>query len=518
MTPHYDSLLVVVSIAIAIMASYVALDLTGRVSSARGRARTMWWLCGSVAMGVGIWSMHFVGMLAFHLPIPITYDVPLVVLSVLVAIAASALALAVASRPALPHAVLLGASLLMGAGISGMHYIGMAAMRLAATVTWRPLLVTLSVLIAITASFAALLLAFRLQRTGRRLFRWLKLWAAMTMGIAIAGMHYTAMAAATVHPTSASIATGATFLLHTTGLAAAVTVSTIVILAGALVSAAAEERARLLAREQRARQQAETANRLKDEFLATLSHELRTPLNVIGGRAQMLRAAADDPRRVVQMADAIARNSEMLKRLVEDLLDVSRMTVGGAQLRWESIDLVALVDNVAAGIQPTAETKDVRLTVTAAEHLPHIRGDLTRLQQVVWNVLTNAVKFTPPGGDIRVRVQHEGDHMVLTVADTGQGIDPAFLPHVFDMFRQAEPAFNRAHGGLGLGLSIVRRLVELHGGRVSAVSDGIGHGTTLTVTLPYGAPSVARTEGDSQNATSMMGDDDAAVEPARIAK
>lgn len=504
MTPHYEPSLVIVSIAIAIMASYVALDLAGRVSSARGRARTVWWLCGSVAMGVGIWSMHFVGMLAFHLSIPITYDVPLVVLSVLVAIAASALALAVASRPALPHSVLLGASLLMGAGISGMHYIGMAAMRLPATVTWRPLLVITSIVIAISASFAALLLAFRLQRSGKRLFRWLKLWAAATMGGAIAGMHYTAMAAATVHPTAMKMTTGATFLLNTTGLAAAVTVSTIVILAGALVSAAAEERARLLAREQRARQQAEAANRLKDEFLATLSHELRTPLNVISGRAQMLRAVADDPQRVLQMAEAITRNSEMLRRLVEDLLDVSRMTVGGVQLRWESIDLVALLEHVAAGIQPTADTKGIRLTVAAAPQLPPVRGDQIRLQQVVWNVLTNAVKFTPAGGDIQVRVQHDDDHLVLTVADSGQGIDPAFLPHVFDMFRQAEPTLNRAHGGLGLGLSIVRRLVELHGGRVSAASGGIGHGTTLTVALPFGPPGAARSEARTKAAASTV--------------
>jgi signal transduction histidine kinase len=487
MTPHYDSALVVVSVAIAIMASYVALDLTGRVSGARGPARRVWWSGGAVAMGVGIWSMHFVGMLAFHLPTPITYDVPLVVLSVLVAVAASAVALAVASQSTLPHIVLVAAGLFMGAAISGMHYIGMAAMRLAATATWQPLLVIMSVLIAITASLAALLLAFHFQRSSMpiRMFRWSKLWAATVMGVAIAGMHYTAMAAASFRPTAGKLAGGG-FLLHTPGLAAAVTLSTIVILAGALVSAAVEERARLLAREQRARHQAEAANRLKDEFLATLSHELRTPLNVIRGRAQMMGMAADDPPRVRQMAQTIARNGEMLTHLVEDLLDVSRMTLGSVQLQWQHLDLAALVDVATAGLQPTAEAKGVRLTVTAAHDLPSIRGDQTRLQQVVWNLLMNAVKFTPSGGEIRVDAGRQDDHVVLTVKDTGEGIDAAFLPHVFDMFRQAEPMSSRAHGGLGLGLSIVRRLVELHGGRVSAASDGRGRGSTFIVYLPYG--------------------------------
>jgi diguanylate cyclase len=485
MTPHYDAALVVISVVIAILASYVALDLTGRVSGARGPAQRVWWLGGALAMGVGIWSMHFVGMLAFHLPVPITYDVPLVALSVLVAIAASAVALAVASRPTLPHVVLVTASLFMGAAISGMHYIGMAAMRLPAVIVWDPRLVITSILIAITASLAALLLAFYFQQSPVRVFRWSKLWAATVMGMAIVGMHYTAMAAASFRQTTGR-PTDERFVLHTPGLAVAVTLSTIVILAGALVSAAVEERARLLAREQRARRQAEAANRLKDEFLATLSHELRTPLNVIGGRAQMLGMAADDPARVRQMAEAISRNSEVLRHLVEDLLDVSRMTLGGVQLRWQPLDLAVLVDAAAAALQPTAAAKGIRLTVAAAHGLPSVRGDQTRLQQVVWNLLMNAVKFTPSGGEIRVDLGRWHDEVVLTVEDTGQGIDPAFLPHVFDMFRQAEPMSSRVHGGLGLGLSIVRRLVELHGGRVSAASDGRGHGSTFTVYLPYG--------------------------------
>src|SRR5688572_8848523 len=237
MTAQYDLGLVAVSIVIAIMASYVALDLAERLRSGRSRARAAWWIGGSVAMGVGIWSMHFVGMLAFHLQMSIEYDVPLVLLSLAVAIAASAFALSVASRPVLPFSVLAVASLLMGSAISGMHYIGMAAMRLPAVLTWRPMLVIASIAIAITASFAALLLAFRLRGSGGGLFRWARTWAAMLMGVAIAGMHYTAMAAAQFTASATDLHVSH-LSLHTGGMAVAVTIGTFVILSVALAGAA----------------------------------------------------------------------------------------------------------------------------------------------------------------------------------------------------------------------------------------------------------------------------------------
>jgi diguanylate cyclase len=380
----------------------------------------------------------------------------------------------------------------MGGAINGMHYIGMAAMRLPAVVSWRPRLVVASIVIAVTASFLALLLAFRLRDSGRHVFRWRRLWAAGIMGIAISGMHYTGMAAARF--TEAPFVVDPTALtFHSTGMAIAVITSTVLILSLALAAAVFEERTRLLTREQRARQDAEVASRLKDEFLATLSHELRTPLNVIVGRTQMLHAIADDPEKVRQAAETIARNGELLSRLVEDLLDVSRITKGGVELDWQTVDFAALVDAAAAGIRPTAEAKGIRFLVTADRRLPHIAGDQTRLQQIVWNLLTNAIKFTPRGGEIRIDVRNADSHLVLTVTDTGQGIDPAFIPFAFDMFRQGEASSNRVHGGLGIGLSIVRRLVELHGGTVSAASPGPGRGATFTVSLPYptGAPADA---------------------------
>jgi signal transduction histidine kinase len=155
------------------------------------------------------------------------------------------------------------------------------------------------------------------------------------------------------------------------------------------------------------------------------------------------------------------------------------------ELEWRRVDFAGLVDAAAAGIRPTAEAKGIRFVVKVDHQTPRILGDQTRLQQVVWNLLTNAVKFTPQGGEVRTEIRNDGSQVVLTVSDSGQGIDPAFVPFVFDMFRQADSALNRTHGGLGIGLSIVRRLVELHGGTVSAASPGAGRGATFTVALPY---------------------------------
>jgi signal transduction histidine kinase len=478
---RYNPLLIAISFVIAVLASYVALDFTERVTRSRGRARTFWWLGGAAAMGVGIWSMHFVGMLALELPVPMQYDVPLVLLSVLVAIAASALALHIGSRPALPAHVAVAASLLMGAAISGMHYIGMAAMRIPAAITWSAVLVVVSVLIAGMASFAAMTLAFRLRRDEGRLFGWMKLGAAAIMGIAVVGMHYTGMAAASFGP-----ATGAPhhagMALHGQGLSIAVIAGTLLILGLALASAAIDERELRLEREQRVRQDVEAASRLKDEFLATLSHELRTPLNVILGRTQMLRSIAHDGR-VRELTDMIERNGAALAKLVEDLLDVSRITLGHVRLDPQPVRLADLLTISAQGVRPAAQAKDIRLTVSAADP-GLVTGDQTRLQQIIWNLLTNAIKFTPAHGHVDASVWRDADQIRLVVCDSGRGIDPAFLPHVFEPFRQQEPSASRTHGGLGIGLSIVRHLVELHGGTVMAHSTGHDRGSLFTVILP----------------------------------
>jgi len=229
--------------------------------------------------------------------------------------------------------------------------------------------------------------------------------------------------------------------------------------------------------------QAQAANRVKDEFLATLSHELRTPLNVMMGRTQMLKTIAQSPA-VTQIAEILDRNGATLSRLVDDLLDVSRMTLGQVTLDIQPIQLDALVASAIHSVQPSAQAKGLTLRTDIAGSVPPLNGDSVRLQQVIWNILANAVKFTSAGGTIVVTLASEGRDIVLTVTDSGIGIDAAFLPHVFDMFSQAEGTFSRHHGGLGLGLSIVRRLVELHGGQVMAASAGRGRGSTFTIRLP----------------------------------
>ena len=240
---------------------------------------------------------------------------------------------------------------------------------------------------------------------------------------------------------------------------------------------AEQERAELLVRERE-------ANRTKDEFLATLSHELRTPLNAILGWTRLMRGHALPRESFDQALEKVERNAQVQARLVEDLLEVSRITTGKLRLDLRELDLVALATTAIDSIGPAAEARGVVMghTFEAASLLT--TGDPDRLQQVIWNLLSNAVKFTPEGGRVHVTLQRRGEIDEIVVSDTGIGIDPVFLPKVFETFRQADASATRAHGGLGLGLAIVRNLVELHGGTVSGHSAGHGQGATFTVRLP----------------------------------
>jgi PAS domain S-box-containing protein len=247
---------------------------------------------------------------------------------------------------------------------------------------------------------------------------------------------------------------------------------------------AEDARAALLALERRARADAEAANRAKDDFLATLSHELRTPLNAILGWAQLLRAGDLPPDKAARAVETIARNAQLQTQLVDDLLDVSRIITGKLNLEIRAVELPAVVDATVESARPAAELKGVRLSGVLDRALPVLPGDPERLQQILYNLLSNAIKFTPPAGHVEVRLERMPRHARLTVADTGIGIDPEFLPHVFDRFRQGDPSSTRRHRGLGLGLAIVRHLVELHGGSVRAESPGHGKGATFIVDLP----------------------------------
>jgi signal transduction histidine kinase len=240
-------------------------------------------------------------------------------------------------------------------------------------------------------------------------------------------------------------------------------------------------------RERAARAEAEEANRLKDEFLATISHELRTPLTAIVGWAYMLRHAGLDEATVVRGLEIIERNAKAQTQLVDDLLDVSRVITGNLRLSIAPVDLASVVNAVVDSVQLAAESKNIKLEVTFDASARCVPGDAARLQQVVWNLLSNAIKFTNPGGHVGVRLRGAGAEVELLVCDDGCGVSPEFLPYIFDRFRQADGTSTREHGGLGLGLSIARQLVELHGGTISADSPGEDQGTTFTVRLPLAA-------------------------------
>jgi NO-binding membrane sensor protein with MHYT domain/CheY-like chemotaxis protein/nitrogen-specific signal transduction histidine kinase len=503
LTGYYETPLVLTSILVAIVASYSALSLAGRVTEAAGRTKFAWILGGAIAMGSGIWAMHFVGMLAFRLPIPIAYDVPITLVSLVLPIGASGLALWQVSRANLGPVRLGVSSLIMGIGINAMHYTGMAAMRMEPGIVYDPLLFALSVLIAVGASALALWIAFRLRRSTPDV--WVpRIGAAVVMGCAIVGMHYTGMAAANFPDDSVCMA--ARVGVHRDSLATLVVLATFCVLGLALIAsvfearleanarilamsqATAAERQQLLERERIARDQAERLSALKDEFLATLSHELRTPLNAILGWAGMLQRGVKDEATLRRGLETIERNARAQGQLIDDLLDMSRIISGTVRLDVQAVDPARIIEAALGTVHPAAAAKMIALRADLGRGvgaLPlEVSADPGRLQQVLWNLLANAVKFTPSGGSVQVLLGRDGFEAVIRVIDSGIGIAADFLPYVFDRFRQQDASISRQHGGLGLGLSIAKQLVELHGGTIAVDSAGPQTGTTFTVRLP----------------------------------
>jgi signal transduction histidine kinase/CheY-like chemotaxis protein len=252
------------------------------------------------------------------------------------------------------------------------------------------------------------------------------------------------------------------------------------------------ERDDLLRKERHAREVAEAADRAKDEFLAILSHELRTPLNAAYGWARLLQSGQlDDLVLVARARDAIVRNAEVQVQLIDDLLDLSRITSGKMRLDARRIDLAPVVHEALDAVRPAAEAKAIRLMADVDVRSGPVTADPGRVQQIVWNLLMNAVKFTPAGGEVRVSLRRVGNHLEIAVSDSGRGIAPELLPHVFERFRQADSSSTCAYGGLGLGLALVKHLVELHGGTVGAQSAGLDAGARFIVTLPVPPPAAA---------------------------
>ena len=608
----YDYRLVALSVLIAMMASYAALDLSSRVTAARGWIRFAWLFGGATAMGTGIWSMHYIGMLAFSLPIPVLYDWPTVLLSLLAAILTSAISLFVVSRQRMGLGAALVGSCIMGVGIATMHYTGMEAMRLSAMCYYSSSLVALSVVLAIVISLVALWLTFHFRNDVKE--KWPhKIASAMLMGAAIPVMHYTGMAAAGFmltgeapdlsHAVSVS-SLGITGITIVTFMVLGLAVLTSVVDRRFSVLGSSEERLRLIINtamdavvtmnaeglitnwnseaektfgwssrealgrrlsetfvpqryradhenglqrflatgdEMMLRQRTETtavhrdghefpvevstspvkfgdqwivssfirditkhklaqqelfntkkaaedANRAKSIFLANMSHELRTPLNAIIGYSEILEEETQHLGKadVVKDVQKIQSAGKHLLALINDILDLSKIEAGKMALSVEGFDVARVVKEITNTIQPAAIKNANTIHIDVAENAGEMRTDLTKVRQILLNLLSNSCKFTD-NGTISLKVERKTidrrDWLRFEVSDSGIGMTAAQKENLFREFSQADASIARKYGGTGLGLAITHRFVHMMQGTI-AVESQLGRGSTFTLQLP----------------------------------
>jgi NO-binding membrane sensor protein with MHYT domain/CheY-like chemotaxis protein len=497
MHQHYHHGLVLVSLLVAILASYTALTLALRIRDASRAAAPIWLCGGGFAMGVGIWSMHFVGMLALALPVEIGYDLAITLLSLLIAIVVSTFALHIASRDRVGTPAFAAGAIAMGIGICAMHYVGMAAIQITPRIQYHPGWVTASFAIAIAASFAAFGIAFT-TRTGRWR-RYSTAAGAVGMGVAITGMHYAGMFAAQFPVGAQSLGSAE---VNKGWLAGSVTMITLFVLFATLLLSFVEARAAARAASMQASlAEVEETSRAKDEFLAMLGHELRNPLASISNAVHLLGRAPAQGKEREFAQEVIARQASHLSRIVEDLLDVGRATSGKMSFNYEPLDLHVAAEQALRALRAAGKTAG--RAVECEGESTWVEADRTRIEQVVSNLVSNAVRHTTPRGRISLRVAARGGEAVLAVSDDGAGMSAETAARAFELFFQAHQDPDRKKGGLGIGLTLVRRIVETHGGTIVAASEGLGRGATFTVRLPaIPAPRAARASDTPADAAS----------------
>jgi PAS domain S-box-containing protein len=595
----YNPSLVALSVLIATIGAYVAIEIALRVRAAVRRRRLFWVYGGALAMGLGIWSMHFVGMLALHLPIPVWYDAPLVTLSYVAAFIGCVVAFAIFNRANVGNGLLAVASVFMGLAIASMHYTGMAAMRMNSHVLYDPVIFAASIAVAIIVSFAALALTRNLLATSAEPRASLKkVGAALLMGVAVAGMHYTGMAAAffTRGPTGWRPTDNVVLGSYELGLVVAATSAALLGIAlaatqferwtaatkgrfehlldlspqvvwfggpdgritylnpywyeytglserkalgdGWLDAVHPEDRERVLdswqtavregtdyelelrlrgrrgdycwflarsrpARDEsgkvdawlgiavdieerkKAEEEAWAASQAKSEFLASMSHELRTPLNAIGGYAELLALGIRGPLNAEQAQDIarIRRSQQHLLTLIQDVLNFAKVDAGQTEYHITAVPVDEALHDTESMIAPQILAKGLHYSYKGAGKTAAVLADPEKMQQIVLNLLTNAVKFTESGGKIALTSDFNGKCIDIRVADTGPGISPEKLTKIFDPFVQAERRLNQPVQGVGLGLAISQDLAQAMGGSVT-VESVVGEGSTFTLSLP----------------------------------